>query len=442
MPLLGYLKDFAPFKLDALGIVTLLGAEQVNNHVGKLVRSRWLEYLPLLGAYVIASDAFTEKQPGFQLYNFSDNIYTPDLAGWFTRWLTEQDFQTSGTCMEWKINSKPYSFLHDIWLALVIGVVVQAGFIVITVLMGDWWGLANAMSMVISTVARVYLVGRNTAWLDRAVVEETKRAIEKTDPKAFPPDQKISNKMVFDQDLVRKLGEAKIVVVLPDARAAVLFIPECLVLNCFVYNPKPPNTRDETKRVRTWPVRKREANKKEQHVPRELLYYTFVRWIGWIAFGAHVVTIGMSDLVSQLITVVVIVVPTFLILSGFGCDDFHVGTRLRANIIDLPPEEERPRRADMYAFLQLTSEQEDSLEKWNLAAHRANTRFWEAYERKKKVFAQVPDLRQLSNYEERVQAINKIKYEYRSQEEPSTMTSTTTSHTLHHTGPGSRLLDV
>lgn len=38
-----------PFKIDALGLVTLLGAPEVNRHIGKLVRSRYLEYLPLLG---------------------------------------------------------------------------------------------------------------------------------------------------------------------------------------------------------------------------------------------------------------------------------------------------------------------------------------------------------------------------------------------------------
>ncbi|KAI1619417.1 hypothetical protein EDD37DRAFT_698698 [Exophiala viscosa] len=409
MPMLGYLKTFAPFKLDALGIVTLLGADEVDRHVGKLVRSRWLECLPLLGAFVVASDKFTEKQPGFQLYNFSASIQTPDMAGWFTRWLVKQNFKTSGTCVEWDINSKPHSFFLDMWIALVIGVVVQAGFIVITVLMGDWWGLANAMSMVISTIARVYLVGRNTAWLDRAVVEDTRKAIEKVDPKAFSASPTNSDKLVFGEKRLADLDKAKIVVILPDARAAALFVPKCLVLNCFVYNPKPPKSSDETKRVRTLPVREKNEATEEQSTPIELVYYIIVRWIAWIAFGAHVVTIGMSDLLSQLITVVVIVVPTFMVVAGFGCEDSHVGTRLRARIINIPPEGEQIRRADMYAFLKLTPEEEGSLEKWNMAPHRANTEFWEAYERKKKVFAEMDDLRKLDTYQQRVEAMRETQ---------------------------------
>lgn len=143
---LHYLKDWGPFHIDALGIVTLLGADEVNNHVGKLVRNSFLEYLPLLGSYIIANDAFAEKQPGFQLYNFDDFIYTPDLAGWFTRWLMAQELRTSCSFVEWNINPTPPSHARQTWLALTIGVLLNAGFMVLTVAMGvsppmlsDYW---------------------------------------------------------------------------------------------------------------------------------------------------------------------------------------------------------------------------------------------------------------------------------------------------------------
>lgn len=44
-----HLKAWQPFRLDALGLVTLLGADEVNNAVGRLVKSRWLEYMPCWG---------------------------------------------------------------------------------------------------------------------------------------------------------------------------------------------------------------------------------------------------------------------------------------------------------------------------------------------------------------------------------------------------------
>ncbi|KIX97708.1 uncharacterized protein Z520_06486 [Fonsecaea multimorphosa CBS 102226] len=438
MVLLGYLRNFQPFRLDALGIVTLLGAEQVNNHVGKLVRSRYLEYMPLLGAYVIASDEFTAKQAGFQLFNFSANICTPSLAGWFSRWLSEQDFETSGTCVEWTINAKAHSFALDIWIALLIGTIFQAGFIVITVLMGDWWGFANAMSMVISTAGRAYLVNRNTTWLDAAIVEETRTALALGEPELLASAKKRPsvNSTVFDKDRLSKLPEAKVMVILPDARAAVLFIPDCLVREIFVYNPKPVGTKDETKRVGTWPVRSRDESRRKQSGSREFLAYELVRWISWLAFGAHVVTIGMSDLVSQLITVVIIVVPTFLIVRGFGCDDRHVGTRLRAEISDIPPEEVKARRADMYAFLHLNEKEEGCLEQWNLAANRANSSFWDDYERKKEVFGRAPNLREIRNYEDRVKAIEAAIVAFRkdhADKAPSPQVRPASSTTSRHT---------
>ncbi|OAP54967.1 hypothetical protein AYL99_10667 [Fonsecaea erecta] len=439
MVLLGYLRNFQPFRLDALGIVTLLGAEQVNQHVGKLVRSRWLEYMPLLGAYVIASDEFTDKQAGFQLFNFTANIYTPSLAGWFSRWLDEQDFETSGTCVEWRVNAKAHSFALDIWKSLLAGVIVQGGFIVITVLMGDRWGFANAMSMVISTVGRAYLVNRNTTWLDGTIVAGIRKALGEPESLASTKRQPNVNSTVFDKEKLERLPEAKLIVVLPDARAAVLFIPDCLVREIFVYNPKPPGTMDETKRVGTWPVRQRDENRRKQSSQPDFLIYEIVRWICWLAFGAHVITIGMSDLVSQLITVVIIVVPTFLIVQGFGCDDTHIGTRLRAEITDIPPEEVKARRADMYAFLDLTKEEEGCLEQWNLAANRANKEFWSDYERKKDIFGRVPNLREIRNYEDRLRALQAAGDAFRKDHEaktPSPQVRPASSTTSKHTSLG------
>jgi hypothetical protein len=40
MPL-EYLSKWAPFRIDALGLVTLIGADDVNRVVGRLVQSRY-----------------------------------------------------------------------------------------------------------------------------------------------------------------------------------------------------------------------------------------------------------------------------------------------------------------------------------------------------------------------------------------------------------------
>jgi hypothetical protein len=60
------------FHIDALGLVTLLGSEEVNLSVGHLQRRRYTEYLPLLAAFVIAGNRFTSEQTGFVIYNLND----------------------------------------------------------------------------------------------------------------------------------------------------------------------------------------------------------------------------------------------------------------------------------------------------------------------------------------------------------------------------------
>jgi hypothetical protein len=374
-----------PFRIDALGLVTLLGTPEVDNHVGKLVRSRYIEFLPLLGAYVIASDQITDKQPGFQLYNIDKCIFTPDLAGWFTRWLATQDFRTASSYVEWQVESTPYSTKLDTLVAFIIGFVLNGGFLALTVLMGDWWGFSNAMSMAISTVVRAILLNRNRTWLDQAVERAIHRDARDKDPRAdvlagLKKDSKIAPPVLQD------LEWHKLIVILADARAVALHIPSCLVVDCFVFNPKPPNSHDETKRSRTMPPK--EPEQKAVNAPPQLRYYQAVRVIAWAAFGAHVITIGMSNLVSQIVTVLIIVLPTVLLAYGFGCDYTRVGSRLRATITDFPHKKEtEEKRADMYAFLDLNDSQDNSLEQWNLAPHReGNPKWWDDYKERKALY--------------------------------------------------------
>jgi hypothetical protein len=44
----------SPFHFDALGLITTIGAAQLNRALGRLVRYRFADYLPLSGHQVIA----------------------------------------------------------------------------------------------------------------------------------------------------------------------------------------------------------------------------------------------------------------------------------------------------------------------------------------------------------------------------------------------------
>jgi len=81
------LMGWRPFRLDALDLVTLIGAEEGNCAVGRLVSSRYTTFLPLLGQYLISGNQFTTSVPGVTLYNLTDSFTATSLSGGLSRWL-------------------------------------------------------------------------------------------------------------------------------------------------------------------------------------------------------------------------------------------------------------------------------------------------------------------------------------------------------------------
>ena len=223
------LLKWQPFRIDALGIVTLLGSEEINASVGRLVRSTYLEFLPLLGAFVIAGDRFREKEAGYKFYNITDGIHTPDLAAWLTRWIKAQEFEKQRSIVRWSIvpaveNST--SRRTSLLCSLGIGFSFNAMLFVLTVLSKDGWGIANAVSMLVSIFVRWYLVRENTMAIDHRV-----------------------RNPALDADV----RDAKVLIVTPDSKAVTMTMPRWLIRHVFCTNP-----------VLLRPQR-----------------YYFVRWLGW-----------------------------------------------------------------------------------------------------------------------------------------------------------------
>src|SRR4051794_8776697 len=164
-----YVLEWQPFRVDALGLVTMIGSEQVNAAVGRLVTSPYTEYLPLLGAFVIAGNQFTNAISGFELYNLRTRIKTTDLAGWFQRWCLAQNFKRASSTVRWTLEEKRSRLWRsrlDTLRASLIGIVANGALVSVTLLQGDWWGLANAISMILSVLVRVYLTKQDRAALD------------------------------------------------------------------------------------------------------------------------------------------------------------------------------------------------------------------------------------------------------------------------------------
>jgi hypothetical protein len=325
-----YVLKWQPFHLDALGLVTIIGADQVDAAVGRLVTSRYTEYLPLLGAFVLASNQFTNVTvSGVQLYHPRLGIKTTELAGWFQRWYLAQTFNRSSSVIKWTVQDKSETLWHsrlNTLLAASIGLVANGALVALTALQGDWWGLANSISMIVSIFVRVYLVKQNRDALDAMADKYADLHIQGGDYFFLSPS---------DGQLVTMLASWD------------------LVADCFMRKP----------------------------FPLHRGFYKITQAIGWIGFTAHVITIGMSSLATQIVTIFLIITSTLLTVFQFGCDDSLIGSRLKANISRI--EQLSEKRQDTYIQLRLSDREESNMVEWGLMPHKDNKGWWDQYDRKK-----------------------------------------------------------
>ncbi|KAI9368949.1 hypothetical protein BJX61DRAFT_546030 [Aspergillus egyptiacus] len=420
------LSTWAPFEIDALGLLTLMGANEVDISVGRLARSCWLEYMPLLAGFVFAGDRFRAKQPTFTLYNISTGIVTGNLAAWFTRWMQVQEFHVSRSLVYWEVNkSSPPQFGQ--WSYFLVPASISAFLttflLAMTILSGDWYGFANTIGIILLVIVRSYMIQENRNAINRSVAAAKPLpttytgALGEWNEKRKKEPQ--SPRPLLNHPCRRWRPEvAKILVVMPDSRAVTMFIPEHLLRGVFVTES---------------PVASPGV-------------YRLAQWIGWVAFAVHIVTLGMAQLATQLYVIVITVIPTVLVCYGFGCDDsrlykgwcwlcgqtagpyvYQAGPQLSATVFEWPEDVEFAKdskgvlrrwdslavpthgtgsnqrstaRQDLYAWLNLSSEEERSLWDWHLLPHRRghDDSWWEAYNMKKQLISErPPDIRALKD---------------------------------------------
>ncbi|KAL4911357.1 hypothetical protein BDW74DRAFT_164878 [Aspergillus multicolor] len=325
------LRSWAPFDIDALGLLTLLGANEVDISVGRLAHSYWLEYMPLLAG----------------------GIVTGNLAAWFTRWMQAQEFQVSRSLVYWEENR-----------------------------------LAINRAVASARPFPTTYAGALDEWTEKLKKD---------------PNLKTSRPLPDSRPWRPEL--AKILLIMPNSSAVTMFIPEHLLRGVFV---------TET------PVRSPSI-------------YRLTQWTGWVAFTVHVITLGMAQLATQLYVVALTVIPTVLICYGFGCDDSRInkgwrwlrgkeaqpyvhqaGPQLRATVMEWPEDAEfekdsqgvlrrrdpgrMPRdkrstaRQDLYAWLDLTEEEQGSLWDWHLLPHKRghDDSWWNIFEQKQRLIRERP----------------------------------------------------
>lgn len=157
MPLITSLKTWSPFKIDALGIVTLLGADAVRKALGRLVHSPF-EYFPLLAGHIFADNSVADPTPGFILYNITDGIMATDLSAWFTRWLLCQKLAYCSTRLDIRDAGEKTERTVEEYVGPVLGFLLNTFLIIWPILMADWYGFAAAMSLVALVLVRLYIL--------------------------------------------------------------------------------------------------------------------------------------------------------------------------------------------------------------------------------------------------------------------------------------------
>jgi hypothetical protein len=148
-------------------------------------------------------------------------------------------------------------------------------------------GFANVMAMALSVVVKCVLVAQNQAGIDANIREAKKKA---------PGDHE---------------EIAKAIVVTEDSKAVTIAPPAYLMRLLVAAGPKIPNAR----------------------------LYMAVRWVGWIAFAVHVISIGMAALYTQIATVVVILSSTVLTGNKVGYDDSRVWKSISSRLGQLEEDD-------------------------------------------------------------------------------------------------------
>jgi hypothetical protein len=317
--ILRFVKNWAPFRIDALGLVTMLGAAEVDICIGRLVHNCIIEWLPILGAYTVVSGQISRPIPGFVLYNITDGVMATDLCCWLTRWLVSLPLTYTASILEVRQKAKHLPSKRKT-AARCIGLAVFLPIVTLAVVTADWWGLANAIAMALSVVVRRTIVGQHRQAID-AVMERNQRG--------------------DDQDV-------KLFITIPSGKSVTMYAPRKVVVHCFLTEPRPPR----------------------------LHLYRAMQAIGWASFGIHVVALGMSCLFNQIISVIVLVGSSIIAVSQHGDFQTLIGTKLDFNITWGDADETR---TAVYSRLNLSTQEEESMIQWNMFPHKSNSFWWQKY---------------------------------------------------------------
>ncbi|KAH6870693.1 hypothetical protein BKA58DRAFT_181568 [Alternaria rosae] len=339
------IKNWSPFKIDALGMVMLLGADAIRKSTDRLVYSP-LEYLPFLAGHIFADNSVMEPVPGFELYNVTEAFKATDLSAWFTRWLS---------CQKLSYNSSRHRIqaVHHVpgsqteqWLGTGLAVVVNAFLIIWPMLIEDWYGLAASFSLVALVVIRACILYDFRDSIDEAIKKLDDQETKKTEVKLF---------------ITSPNGKRLTVVTMTGIAQEVL------------------------------PIEAR---------PRSENLHLVSRAFCWLAFGVHAVTLGMTCLAIQLLIITVTLVSSVAMIQGWfsegsNSNDTCIRSRL---LINRQIDERIGSMSSIYVLLDLTEEEDQNMIAWSIFPTQHNKLWLPPYEKFKEDFMTTRDPKVLKTW--------------------------------------------
>lgn len=321
MPPLTSIKSWSPFKIDALGIVTLLGADAVRKSLGRLTYSLF-EYFPLLAGHIFVDNSVADPIPGFVLYNITEGVVATNLSTWFTRWLLCQKVTYSATHLEITGTTSRHGQTNHHSRACIVALVLNSLLIIWPLLMSDWYGFVASFSLVGVVAVRIWTLRAMRQSLDANFAQAS------TTTKSKP---------------------VKLFISLPTGERVTVRTTTGITQDCLLTEARP--------------------NSSHGHM--------IAQTIAWVAFGIHVVSLGMACLAVQLVLLTSTLVCSVAAVQcwwseGWNSEEHRLGSRM---VIKRSDTSGIQSMAKMYVLLELNDEEEQNMVDWSLIPTRSS-RLW------------------------------------------------------------------
>ena len=315
------------FKIDALGLITILGSRELDIALGTLRQGVACEALPTFAPYLAPGGYLTEPIPGFHLYNITDGIVATDISAWFSRWLVIQELTWSSTTLYISksiVRHSPQRRVFQSGCSTLVSGVSLVAMLALAIFYSDKWAVANAAAMHLLGFLRCFLL------------HELRASMHNGRP---------SSPAHMDTPV-------KIFCTLPNGKAVSVHTTRSIVVDYLLTNPVAGNPR----------------------------VYRLVQGLSWLCFVLHILALGMASLMHQILAVGVVSISTISLVRGVGVDDTRIANlRLFKYEYLTTPDT----RSEAYARLRLSQEEEDGLVAWSLIPQKRNTTWWQKFDRMK-----------------------------------------------------------